>query len=137
MKKNIFLGLMIFAVISMSSCLTFTSAAFNEVHEGNLLEQPLDQQKLQTAIKTTLLKFNWQITEIGEGYYNARFSKSNDLILADIKIVYDDESFKIIYISSKNLDYNERRHTIHRNYPRWINNLDKSISVSYIQQANS
>ena len=49
----------------------------------------------------------------------------------DVEILYDVEKFSIIYLSSKNMNYEERdgKPYIHPNYISWINNLKQDIQV--------
>lgn len=44
---------------------------------------------------------------------------------ADITIAYDADSYSIRYRDSQNMDYNNGK--IHRNYNRWVANLNYDI----------
>jgi len=46
---------------------------------------------------------------------------------AEIEIRFTEEKYSIIYLSSKNLDYNERKQKIHRNYNKWVILLSEVI----------
>lgn len=46
---------------------------------------------------------------------------------AVVDIIYDTQSYSILYKSSQNLQYNETNRTIHKNYNSWIRNLNVSI----------
>jgi len=46
---------------------------------------------------------------------------------AEIEIRFTEDKYSIIYLSSKNLDYNERKQKIHRNYNKWVILLSKAI----------
>lgn len=46
---------------------------------------------------------------------------------AKISIAYSAQSYSIRYVDSDNLDYNERRQRIHRNYNKWVTLLSETI----------
>lgn len=46
---------------------------------------------------------------------------------AKVQILYDLNKYSIIYKNSQHLDYDSRNETIHRNYNRWVVNLQHSI----------
>lgn len=46
---------------------------------------------------------------------------------AEIEIHYTQTAYSIRYVSSKNLDYDEKTQEIHRNYNKWITLLSKAI----------
>ncbi len=46
---------------------------------------------------------------------------------AEVEIPFTANSYSILYVSSENLDYNEERQSIHRNYNNWVLNLAASI----------
>ena len=79
-----------------------------------------------------MVNYNWIITDDADGIITAKYEKSNGLIAADIKISYDEKSYSIEYVDSKNLDVNLEAKKIHRNYVRWINNLNKMIYQTYL-----
>lgn len=46
---------------------------------------------------------------------------------AEVEIPFSTESYSILYRSSDNLDYNEKKQRIHRNYNNWVINLARAI----------
>lgn len=46
---------------------------------------------------------------------------------AVIDVAYDTSVYSIRYVDSTNLNYNESKGTIHKNYNGWIQNLDNAI----------
>lgn len=79
--------------------------------------------KVQAAIIKAANKRGWLIEE----------SKNNEMIAsinvrnhqARVRISFSENSYSIKYESSENLK--QRNNKIHRNYNRWINNLDNDI----------
>jgi len=49
---------------------------------------------------------------------------------AEVEITYTPTTYSIMYVSSRNLDYNAKRQRIHGNYNKWIVNLSASIGKS-------
>ncbi|MBF9015470.1 MULTISPECIES: hypothetical protein [unclassified Oceanispirochaeta] len=117
-------------ILTFTSCYT-TSAPFNITSEGYPIESEMNPQILEKSIHLSLLNYGWEVTSKNEGKITAKYSKSEDLINANIEILFDTEGYSISYVDSKNLDFNDKRMTIHRNYNRWIANLNKSIAENY------
>ena len=46
---------------------------------------------------------------------------------AEVEIPFDAKAFSIRYRSSRDLDYNAKRRTIHRNYNKWVVLLSRDI----------
>jgi len=46
---------------------------------------------------------------------------------AEVEIPYTGDTYSIIYKDSRELDYNEKKQRIHRNYNKWVLNLSDSI----------
>jgi len=86
------------------------------------------KQTVKTVEKGILagcLDKGWTCREVSPGLIVASIDVRKHH--AEANINYDVDSYSITYKDSKLLDYNGRRHTIHRNYNRWINNLDAAI----------
>jgi hypothetical protein len=128
-KRNVAAFIMTIAVISLVSC---TTAPFQPVVEGRDMEKPVDLAKLRSAIRIALGIFNWRVMSETNSEFVAEFSKgSNDEVQATIKVDYSDSGYKIEYVDSKGLHADLEHMTIHRNYVRWVNNLDKQIYLNY------
>lgn len=84
------------------------------------------------------------ITQVRDGIANAARQrgwtvepgKGNELIAsilvrnrhyAEVSITYTPETYSIKYRDSRELNYNEARNTIHRNYNNWVINLSNTI----------
>ncbi len=123
--------LILAAFVVCASGLYAQTAAFEPVYKGYTIEAPIDTDKLASVIRQGLVHYNWIVAEKTDGAITARFEKSNGTIYAVIKVVFDKNSYHIEYVDSKNLDVNLEKKVIHRNYVRWIKNLDKYIFVYY------
>jgi hypothetical protein len=51
--------------------------------------------------------------------------------MAKVGVKYDTKSIQFTYLDSTNLDYEVKKGNryIHRNYPKWVNNLVNDVSV--------
>jgi hypothetical protein len=60
---------------------------------------------------------------------NGRFTASIQVRshTANIEIPYSEKAYSILYVSSTNLDYNEKKQKIHRNYNKWVILLSRAI----------
>lgn len=130
MNKKIAI-LFLATMVVCASGLYAQTAPFEPVYTGYTLEAPINTQKLASAIRLGLAHYNWVVIEEAEGSITARFEKSNGSIYAVIKVVFDKNSYHIEYVDSKNLDADLEEKIIHRNYMRWIRNLDKYIYMHY------
>jgi hypothetical protein len=80
---------------------------------------------VEQAIEISARSLGWKITDKKPGAMEAILDKRTHK--ATITITYDKSSYSIAYKDSVNLDYNPSKGTIHRNYNRWIKNLEKTI----------
>lgn len=124
--------IIVIILFCLASVLYGQTMAFEPRQEGYVLQEPVNTEKLANSIRISLVNYNWTITDDADGIINAKFEKSNGLIAANIKISYDAKSYSIEYVDSKNLDVNLEAKKIHRNYVRWINNLNKTIYQTYL-----
>jgi hypothetical protein len=109
------------------------TARFEPKVQGYPLGENVDQQKLVTAITKALMHYNWRVVESKPGFAKAVFEKEGGKISATIGVSYDGSGYSIEYLDSKNLDVNLKKKVIHRNYVRWINNLNKAIGKFYTE----
>lgn len=82
--------------------------------------------QMQTAIYQSLQRYGWQMDSDDGSTIMAHYNK-HDRHIAVIRIDYSAHRFSIRHQSSEGLNYNEQRNTIHRNYNRWIQNLEQDI----------
>ena len=129
MKIIIKISVLFYVLSALVSC---TSASFETTSNGYPLNTPSDMKALEKSIIVSLANFNWYVTEKEDGMIYARYSKSDNLIIAEIGVEYSEEGYSIYYRDSKNLDADLDRMMIHKNYNRWIANLNKTIYNNYI-----
>jgi len=81
--------------------------------------------QLQTAILDAGRARQWVMQPQQPGVINGRIIQRNHS--ADIRITYGANHYSINYVGSNNLMAAPGE--IHRNYNRWVNNLDKDIQL--------
>jgi hypothetical protein len=82
--------------------------------------------KVEKGILAGCIDKGWSCNVVNEGLIEASLSVRQHRALAQIP--YSAGNYSIVYQDSQMLDYNGKRNTIHRNYNRWVNNLDDAIS---------
>ena len=50
---------------------------------------------------------------------------------AEVVIPYSAEKYSILYVTSRELDYNEKKQKIHKNYNRWVIGLSATIQQQF------
>ena len=80
---------------------------------------------IEKAIIRAGAQLGWKMTPVRPGLMQARLDLRSHTAAVDI--TYDLKSYSIHYRNSSNLDYNDEKKTIHRNYNGWVQNLDKAI----------
>ncbi|MCF1427586.1 MAG: hypothetical protein LPD71_14145 [Shewanella sp.] len=83
----------------------------------------LTTAQVESAILRAGIDRGWVMKEIKPGVIRAQiFVRSHSAV---VDIDYSNKSYSIKYVSSDNLEYHNGK--IHRNYNRWVNNLDVDI----------
>ena len=118
-------GLAAFALLALTACMTDKPPlAFTN--------QPIDVAKSQTDIETAIVRSledrGWMVTEKTPGRVVAKIDV-RARHSATIAISYTATTYSIAYVDSSGLDYDAKKGTIHRNYNRWIANLNNDIAA--------
>ena len=83
----------------------------------------LQSKQVKSAIYDSAIDRGWLVSEIKPGLLRAElYVRSHHAV---IEIPYSDKFYSILYVESENLKYTDGK--IHRNYNRWINNLNVDI----------
>lgn len=95
---------------------------------------PPTEDEVRTMIVEGILARRW--TPVVDDAGNIRASiLVRGRHFAEVEIPYSSASYSIVYASSRNLDYDEERRTIHRNYNKWVINLSASINKQFQTRA--
>lgn len=91
------------------------------------------EESVASAIKTALKGREWSVLDETPGKIRAEYRKPNADVgdhVVVVDITYDADSYSIDYVDSKNMRYDGSAGTIHRNYNRWVANLERDLSLA-------
>lgn len=91
---------------------------------------PPSAARIKAAILHAGKSRGWTVADSEPGRITLRYApRTHEVVVA---VRYDDNGFKIEYVSSKEMNYEIKRGKpeIHGNYNRWIGNLEKDIQAS-------
>ncbi|GAA5645391.1 MULTISPECIES: hypothetical protein [Vibrio] len=83
----------------------------------------LQSNQVKNAIIEAASDRGWIVAEVNPGELNATIQVRSHA--AEVRIPYSEKYYSILYVSSVNLKAEDGH--IHRNYNRWINNLNVDI----------
>lgn len=84
----------------------------------------VSEERIKTVIVNALQKREWTVQRLSPQRVQAEITVRNQYYAA-IDIRYTRNSYAITYRDSRELGYKDGK--IHRNYNRWVNNLDSDI----------
>jgi len=89
----------------------------------------LDDQAIAKSIRLGGAQRGWIVTRQDPGAMELTLNIRTHM--AKVGVKYDTKSIQFTYLDSTNLDYevNKGNRYIHRNYPKWVNNLVNDVSV--------
>jgi hypothetical protein len=89
----------------------------------------LDDKAVAKAIRLGGAQRGWIVTRQDPGAMELTLNIRTHM--AKVGVKYDTQSIQLTYLDSTNLDYEEKKGNryIHRNYPKWVNNLANDITV--------
>jgi len=118
-KKTIF-------TLAVVAALLTGCARTAPIHNVNqTLTQRYTDNQMKLAIIEAGISRKWVMTPVSPGVINGRLAQRD--FVANIRITYTSQNYRIDYVSSENLKAEEGE--IHNNYNRWITNLDQDIQL--------
>jgi hypothetical protein len=89
----------------------------------------LDAKAVATSIRLGGAQRGWLVTRQDPGAMELTLNIRTHM--AKLGVKYDTQSIQLTYLESTNLDYEEKKGNryIHRNYPKWVNNLVNDITM--------
>lgn len=113
----------------MFSVLFFTASAFAaKVVKVEPFETQLALKSAATveaAIMQGCIDRGWVPAKVSNSKIRATLNVRAHEVVVDIN--YSEKGYSIEYVSSKNMNYHQKKKTIHTKYNNWIANLNKSI----------
>jgi len=114
--------------VAISLLLVLTLAGCGRVQpvlnvEDTPVAYNLQSKQVKSVIYDAAVDRGWLVSEIKPGLMRAElFVRSHHAV---VDIMYSDKFYSITYVESENLKYSDGN--IHRNYNRWVNNLNTDI----------
>lgn len=109
------------ALTSLAAC---TSKPVLNPQEQLVSGHNFSQQQIQQAVLKAVADRGWTARSVKPNLIQADIVVRNTFYAA-VDIHYSASNFRINYRDSRELGYKNGK--IHRNYNRWVNNLDQSI----------
>lgn len=95
--------------------------------QNNAITTSKSNNAIYNAIDKGAKNAYWRIEKIGQNEVFAHFKIRNHK--ATVKITYDDTKYSINYHDGINLTFDPVKGTIHENYNKWVQSLEKSINI--------
>jgi hypothetical protein len=114
-----------------------SSAAFAGAPIQDLMGQPVptktDGKKMKVAmvqqgIMEAAVQRQWTARVVKPGAISASILVRGKHF-AEVAIDFTDSEYSIKYVSSRDLDYNEAKREIHKNYNKWVSILNQQIAL--------
>lgn len=89
----------------------------------------LDDKAIAKSIRLGGAQRGWIVTRQDPGAMELTLNIRTHM--AKVGVKYDTKTIQLSYLDSTNLDYEVKKGNryIHRNYPKWVNNLANDIAV--------
>ncbi|MEZ8968504.1 hypothetical protein BCS96_04355 [Vibrio breoganii] len=95
--------------------------------ENTPITYSLQKEQVKSAILQAAINRGWTIEDKSASELTARIHVRSHH--AEVKIPYNEKHYSIIYVDSSNLK--AKSGNIHRNYNRWVNNLNLDIQKQF------
>ncbi len=112
------------AMLSMGAC-TFTSKPLMNFEQSSV-NPGYTVQQVEQAVLQSLKARGWKVREQTPGRIVAKLDVRAKHS-ATVAVNYTATNYSITYVDSEGLNYNAKTGDIHRNYNRWVNNLNADI----------
>jgi hypothetical protein len=84
-------------------------------------------EEVQSAIARAAGARNWNVKVDGPSKLTASILVRG-LHYAEVAIEYSPTTYSIVYVTSRELNYNEKKLTVHRSYNKWVRALNAQIA---------
>ncbi len=126
-KRHLF-GVLI-TVLAGSLLFSTAAQAASEIEnvEGSPIPSSLNDEQIVKTMQTGGMVRGWIIKQLEPGHLEATIYVRSHM--AKVDITYDAAAYSIRYNDSENLGYKNGK--IHRNYNKWVKNLDMDIQRAF------
>ena len=121
--------------VTLISFLMITGCSIKPMYQPGVIRasSTTEINKIQSAIKVSLVDLGWKIMDEKEGMIRALLDLREHTVTIDL--LYTKEGVQIQYVDSSELGYREKdgQPYIHKKYTSWIKNLEKKISINLVK----
>lgn len=125
-SKQITLGIALFISLLLVGCGTVPIYNINDA-PVQVDTNDLSANDVKKAIIRAGISLGWKIKEVEPGKLVGLLNLRRHM--AKIDIPYSKEGYSLIYVDSSELNYDAEKGEIHKNYNKWIRNLDQKIQM--------
>ncbi len=127
MKKLIGLvGTLFFVMLIATGCGRGTMV--HNVDNSSYIESKnITMTQVEQAITKGAIRKGWTTKKIKTGLLESKVNVRGKHFVM-VNIAYNTKGYKITYKDSQNMNYNAENNTIHKNYNKWIGNLERNIN---------
>ncbi|MBP3417487.1 MAG: hypothetical protein J6K76_08990 [Spirochaetaceae bacterium] len=100
-----------------------------EVIMGEMVDIPIDMERFEEVAARGARSHGWKVLETSPGVIKLKLEKRDWWVT--MNICYWEDEYWYEYQDSWNLDAKPAKDKIHRNYRRWIANIEKKIYEEY------
>ncbi len=125
-SKQITLGITLLISLLLVGCGTVPVYNINDA-PVQVSANDYSANDVKKAIIRAGISLGWKIKEVEPGKLVGLLNLRRHM--AKIEIPYSKEGYSLIYIDSSELKYNAEKGEIHKNYNKWIRNLDQKIQM--------
>ncbi|WP_417822318.1 hypothetical protein [Terasakiella sp.] len=125
-------GLVIIACLILSGCFGRLQPVYSVMsHPIPSTAKSMSLKKISDVIELSAMNRKWLVEKQSPGLLKLTFRKKTHV--AVVEVSFDQSSYSIKYLNSVDLLYNGG--SIHRNYNRWVANLEKDIEMNLQKSA--
>ncbi len=93
------------------------------------------KDQVKEAILQATKDYDWTLDQEQANTFIFKIFRRKHMV--KVKITYTEKEYTIEYADSENMRYDKEHNAIHRNYMRWVNNLDKAIYKSVLSKGGA
>ena len=105
-------------------------SSITTIHTAIPSSAKISEKDVKEAILNITSRYGWTLDQEQANSFVFKIIRRKHMV--KIKISYSVSEYTIEYVDSENMKYDKETNSIHHNYTRWVNNLDKHIYKSII-----
>ncbi len=125
MRKSLLIsGVFLAFILLFAGC---GGATVQNIDNTGYISGKHSMSSIERAIKKGAMRKGWATKRVARGELEARNNVRGKHLVV-VSIVYNSKGYRINYKDSHNMKYDPSSNTIHKNYNKWIANLERNIN---------